>query len=132
MLIGPGTRPVFPTPPDRTTGLAGVYRYLEDLENAFAFNHANIVLNSFGFIGIRGLSGMGTTSNNFVKSLDISSVCSITWTFTNLEADATYMLFTTTFPTVLGMAATRNTTGVDFTFGAKTPSGVSMNILLLR
>lgn len=132
MLIGPGTRPVFPSPPDRTEGLEGIYRYIEDLESVFGFNHANIVLNSFGLIGVRGLSSMGTTSNNFVKSLDISSVCTITWTFSNLEADATYMLFVSTFPTNLGMAATRNTTGVDFTFGPKTPSGMLLNVLLLR
>ena len=135
MLVGPPHRPHLPAPPHESEGLSGIYRYLHELHQALGVGMSAIVGNSVGMLGIKGLSSSGNIARNFVKqSLQIGNQTSIGWTFTNIEVDASYMLFYTP-SSATGMVMTsytQQTTQALFTFNPAVPSGLTLNIMLVR
>ena len=94
-----------------------------------------IVGNTVGMLGVRGLSSTGSVARNFVRqSLTIGNQTSINWIFSNIEIDSSFMVFC--FPSVstgvVMTSYTQATTQVNFVFNPAVPSGILMNILLLR
>lgn len=134
MLVGPSTGSSFPTRPHEGSSFREILLYLQDLERSISRQQSSIVAFSVGFLGLRGLSSTGTTAQNFNNVLSISNVTSVTWTFTSFEADASYMIFA--MPTVTAStmitSLSQTTSTVSFNFSAVVPSGINMNVLLLR
>lgn len=135
MLVGIPIRPQLPILPALGSDLAAIHRYLQDLEQTINVYMSRIVSNAVGLVGVRGLSSSGVVSQNFIQgSLAIGGHTSLTWGFSNIETDASYMVFYS--PSVsTGMVMvgqTRMTTGVAFTFNPAVPSGMLLDILLLR
>ena len=135
MLTGPPHRPQLPRPPHETEGLAGIYQYLRQLDQALGVSLSAIVGNTIGMLGVKGLSSSGVVARNFVRqSLNIGGQTSINWVFTNIEVDASFMIFyspSTSTGAVL-TSYTQATTNVNFVFSPVVPSGLTMNIFLLR
>lgn len=134
MLFGPSQRPRLPDPPAEAEGLPGVVRYLRGLDRALETYLTSVIVGTIGVVGLRGLSTSGTPAQNLVKSLAIGNQTSISWVFSNMELDASYMLLysaTTTTGVVL-TSLVRTTTSADFTFNPAVPSGVRLDVVLLR
>lgn len=115
--------------------MEGIYRYLEDFDRAAANYLSSIVANTVGILGVRGLSGSGTIAQNFVRgSLAIGNQTSLAWTFTGIEGDASYMiLYSPNRSTGMVMTVqSRQTTQVLFTFNPACPSGMLLDVMLLR
>lgn len=135
MLVGPPHRAFLPRIPDRAEGLEGVFQYLEDFDRAAANYLSTIVTNTVGMLGVRGLSSSGTIARNFVRhSLVVGGISQAAWVFTGPEADISYMiLYSGNRTTGLVMTGqTKQTTQVLFTFSPLPPSGMLMDVLLLR
>lgn len=134
MLIGPGTRPILPVLPREDEGLRGIIHYLRQLDTALRVFNSQVVVNSVGMVGTRGLSATGTVAQNFRESLAIGGRGSATWTFTGFEADTSYMVLAmssvpaSTFLT----GVTMTLSGVDFTFAPTNASGIRYDVMLLR
>ena len=91
MLVGPSHRPQLPLVPHPSQGLAGVFRYLQDLDQAVSVYMSTLVGDTFGFVGAQGISGTGQQARNLRGNVTIvggatSSVAS----FLQVEADASY------------------------------------------
>lgn len=135
MLVGAPPRPDLPRVPDPSLGLEGIYNYLRELDPVLQNFVSTLVRSTVGMIGVRGLSATGTLPQNFTKSsLDIGNQTSVSWVFTNMESDASYMIFYSPSVNtgVVLTSLTRATTNVSFRFNPVVPSGVLMDILLLR
>lgn len=139
MLIGPPFKPQIPDVPDESAGIQGIFQYLHDLDTAVTYNYSSIVLLSVGMIGAIGISSTGTLSQNFIRILDIGNVCSISWIFTGIEADTSYMILHDTTPmpswnslNALPVRVTKNTTSVDFSFSGIVPTGTLLSMIMLR
>lgn len=135
MLIGPSHRPQLPIPPDESLGLQGVFDYLRSIDRAVNVYISSIVGNSVGVIGTRGISGTGVPANNFNRILfPLGGTNSAVWTFMNFEPDATYGIWytmsTTTGVNMLSIA--RSASNVVFTLAGNAPSGLMMDVLMLR
>jgi len=93
------------------------------------------VTNTSGIMGVHGLSSSGVISQNFTfGSLGVGNQTSLWWSFANIEPDASYMiLYSPTISTGMVMTKqTRTTTGVQFTFNPSVPSGMLLDLVLLR
>ena len=135
MLIGPPHRPHMPEVPDEREGLQGIYDYLRRLDRALATNFSVIVGNSIGLAGLRGISGSGTVANNFVRqSLQIGNLTNFVCSLVNVESNASYLVFLQPSRTT-GMVVTthiQTTTSIMFGFEPAVPSGMTLNLMLVR
>lgn len=135
MLLGPANRPTLPHPPHETQGIRGILDYINELDQALNTYISTLVVDTFGLIGVRGLSSSGTPAQNLVKhSLAIGGATSATWSFDNIELDTSYLLLYGPSRTT-GMVLTayaKQTTGVVFTFRPDVPSGMLLDCVLLR
>lgn len=135
MLVGPTSRPVLPKPPEITANLRDVLAYLKELDKALTTFQSNIVSNSVGVLGLRGLSSTGVVAQNFIQSFNISGLTTLTWTFTSFESNASYLVFamqSKTDTTQWVSETTRNTSTVVFNFATQIASGTLMGVLLVR
>ena len=140
MLQGPPGRVWFPYPPGaRGTGpdpdLRQITDYLADIADRISAQLESVVLNTVGFLGIHGLSSSGISSQNFTYgNLPLGGLTQATWVFTNMELDATYLVFyAISAPASAPLVGqTRATTNVVFNFGGVVPAGVFVDLVLLR
>lgn len=135
MLHGPSYKPRLQPPPRADEGLQGIYNYLRDLDQEVGTFFSSIVTDTIGMLGVKGLSSTGIPARNFVKqSLAIGGQTSASWIFTNMEMNASYLIFyspsVSTGMNLIGQ--TRMTTAVSFNFQPAVPSGVLLDVLLLR
>jgi len=137
LLVGPGkTQVPVPVPsatePDEPAGLVAIRQYLEML--ARTDTGSNIVTNTIGIIGTRGLSGTGTPAENFTKILNIGNQTQMSWNFANKEADASFMVFYSPSAST-GMVMTKLTKSVSnvlFNFSPAVPSGLLLDLVMFR
>ena len=134
MLVGPPHRAELPRLPVERDGMPGILRYLEDLHRTLTVSLSSVVGQTIGLLGVRGLSSSGTGAQNFVKTLAIGNQTSVTWAFDNPEPDASYLLFSSPRVStgVVMTGQTRGVTNVVLTFLPAVPSGLQLDLLLLR
>lgn len=135
MLTGVPLRVQTPRVPGSEATIADIVKYLADLDQSINTFVTRVVTNASGFLGVHGLSSSGVISQNFIfGSLGIGNQTSIWWSFSNIEPDASYMiLYSSNISTGMVMTKqTRTTTGVQFTFNPTTPSGMLLDLVLLR
>lgn len=136
MLIGPPYQPSLPDPPrEPNANLKDILEYLRDLPESVGKSLQAIVANTVGLGGVRGISSSGIIPRNFVKqALYIGNTTSASWVFSNIEADASYLIFYSPSVStgVVLTQQTRTTTAVNFVFNPAVPSGALLDVLLLR
>ena len=136
MLLGPSLRlDTFQSDRGNANSIEGIRRYLEELGRNLKTHYSTIVTNTVGMIGVRGLSGTGVAAQNFVKvGLAIGGQTTAAWLFSSAESDISYMLLYTPSAST-GMVITqvsKQTTQALFSFNPTVPSGMLLDILLLR
>lgn len=133
MLVGP-SRPAYPPLPTEAEGLRGILNYLRGLQRFNNDNLSTVVATTIGLLGVRGLSATGTPANNFTRGfLDIGDQTSSVWSLV-MESNATYLvLYSASVSTgVVITDISKGTTSVTFTFNPAVPSGVRLDLVLLR
>lgn len=134
MLIGPPWGRLTPRLPDESEGMEGIYRYLRDLNHELLHISTSIVVNTFGLIGMRGISGTSTQANNFSRGvLSVGGGTTAAWVFTNPEIDATYMVFiqNSTESNMIS-AIDKSVSRLLLTFSPTAIAGSTVDIVLVR
>ena len=135
MLYGVPNRPRLPPSPPDNAETQDIVRYLQSMVDAITVYTTSITGNAVGFLNTRGLSSTGIRSENFVQGLlPIGNLTSAVWTLARFEPNATYLILYSPSRST-GMVLTdlsRTPTTVTFTFNPSVPSGLTLDVCLLR
>lgn len=135
MLLGPPHRAFLPTQPREEEGIQGILDYIEGLSAALNNYFPLIIGRSNHLIGMRGISGTGSTAQNLRGVVAVApGATSAQVTFPNLEADTSYMLWLTPTgsPPLSTSYINPSTSGFLALASAGAPTGMTINWLLLR
>lgn len=110
-----------------------MYKYLKDLDFSLQQIIANVVTDTVGMLGVRGLSSTGTPARNFTRSaLAIGGGTTAQWVFSSIEANPSYLVFTAPHASVLITTVTRETTRILLTFSPTVLSDTVLDLMILR
>ena len=133
MLQGPSYQPRLPRAPSKDEGLDALYEYIKDLEQSLYSIVSNVVVDTVGLLGVRGLSSTGLGAKNFTRfALPIGGGTTAQWIFSNIEQNASYLVLTAPHASVLITTVARETTRILFTFSPTILTGTTLDLMILR